>query len=67
MTLYLDLNALQSVPAANLNRDDLGSPKQVRYGDALRIRVSSQSWKRPIRIGVEKDLGEKAARPASCR
>ncbi|MFD8690760.1 type I-E CRISPR-associated protein Cas7/Cse4/CasC [Streptomyces sp. NPDC059651] len=62
MTLYLDLNALQSVPAANLNRDDLGSPKQVRYGDALRIRVSSQSWKRPIRLGVEKDLGEKAAR-----
>ncbi|MDX3180483.1 type I-E CRISPR-associated protein Cas7/Cse4/CasC [Streptomyces sp. ME02-7008A-1] len=62
MTLYLDLNALQSVPAANLNRDDLGSPKQVRYGNALRIRVSSQSWKRPIRHGVEKDLGEKAAR-----
>ncbi|NED81539.1 type I-E CRISPR-associated protein Cas7/Cse4/CasC [Streptomyces sp. SID11233] len=62
MTLYLDLSALQSVPAANLNRDDLGSPKQVRYGDALRIRVSSQSWKRPIRLGVETDLGEKAAR-----
>lgn len=62
MTLYLDLNALQSVPAANLNRDDLGSPKQVRYGNALRIRVSSQSWKRVIRLGVEEDLGEKAAR-----
>ncbi|CAL2073530.1 Type I-E CRISPR-associated protein Cas7/Cse4/CasC [Streptomyces murinus] len=62
MTLYLDLNALQSVPAANLNRDDLGSPKQVRYGNALRIRVSSQSWKRVIRHGVEQDLGEKAAR-----
>ncbi|WP_455771274.1 type I-E CRISPR-associated protein Cas7/Cse4/CasC [Streptomyces griseofuscus] len=62
MTLYLDLSALQSVPAANLNRDDLGSPKQVRYGNALRIRVSSQSWKRVIRHGVEQDLGEKAAR-----
>ncbi|MFI7314110.1 type I-E CRISPR-associated protein Cas7/Cse4/CasC [Streptomyces hygroscopicus] len=62
MTLYLDLSALQSVPVANLNRDDLGSPKQVRYGDALRIRVSSQSWKRVIRHGVEQDLGEKAAR-----
>ncbi|AWI28357.1 type I-E CRISPR-associated protein Cas7/Cse4/CasC [Streptomyces tirandamycinicus] len=62
MSLYLDLSALQSVPAANLNRDDLGSPKQVRYGNAPRIRVSSQSWKRVIRHGVEQDLGEKAAR-----
>ncbi|MFG2950488.1 type I-E CRISPR-associated protein Cas7/Cse4/CasC [Streptomyces adustus] len=62
MSLYLDLSALQSVPAANLNRDDLGSPKQVRYGNAPRIRVSSQSWKRVIRHGVEADLGEKAAR-----
>ncbi|MGW0995314.1 type I-E CRISPR-associated protein Cas7/Cse4/CasC [Streptomyces sp. NPDC002523] len=62
MSVYLDLSALQSVPAANLNRDDLGSPKQVRYGNASRIRVSSQSWKRVIRHGVEADLGEKAAR-----
>ncbi|MBL1102055.1 type I-E CRISPR-associated protein Cas7/Cse4/CasC [Streptomyces coffeae] len=62
MSLYLDLNAVQSVPAANLNRDDLGSPKTVRYGNASRIRVSSQSWKRVIRHGVEQDLGEKAAR-----
>jgi CRISPR system Cascade subunit CasC len=62
LSLYLDMSALQSVPAANLNRDDLGSPKQVRYGNAPRIRVSSQSWKRVIREGVESDLGEKAAR-----
>lgn len=60
--LFLDLSAIQSVPAANLNRDDLGSPKTVRYGNANRIRVSSQSWKRVIRQGVEEDLGEKAAR-----
>ncbi|MFD5029363.1 type I-E CRISPR-associated protein Cas7/Cse4/CasC [Streptomyces sp. NPDC058405] len=62
MSLFLDLSALQSVPAANLNRDDLGSPKTVRYGNTARIRVSSQSWKRVIRHGVEKDLGEIAAR-----
>ena len=61
-SVYLDLSALQSVPAANLNRDDLGSPKQVRYGNAPRIRVSSQAWKRVIRQGVEQDLGERAAR-----
>ncbi|MFI5800240.1 type I-E CRISPR-associated protein Cas7/Cse4/CasC [Streptomyces sp. NPDC051677] len=62
MSLFLDLSAVQSVPAANLNRDDLGSPKTVRYGNASRVRVSSQSWKRVIRHGVEGDLGEKAAR-----
>ncbi|WP_369387171.1 type I-E CRISPR-associated protein Cas7/Cse4/CasC [Streptomyces sp. CG1] len=62
MAIFLDLSATQSVPAANLNRDDLGSPKTVRYGNTPRIRVSSQSWKRVIRQGVEQDLGEKAAR-----
>ncbi|MEX3106000.1 MULTISPECIES: type I-E CRISPR-associated protein Cas7/Cse4/CasC [unclassified Streptomyces] len=62
MSLFLDLSALQTVPAANLNRDDLGSPKTVRYGNTSRIRVSSQSWKRVIRHGVEEDLGERAAR-----
>ncbi|MFD9099343.1 type I-E CRISPR-associated protein Cas7/Cse4/CasC [Streptomyces collinus] len=62
MALYLDLNATQSVPVANLNRDDLGSPKTVRYGNADRIRVSSQSWKRAIRHAIESDLGEKAVR-----
>lgn len=62
MSLYLDLTALQSVPVANLNRDDLGSPKIVKYGHTTRVRVSSQSWKRVIRHGVEQDLGEKAAR-----
>ncbi|MCD0485203.1 type I-E CRISPR-associated protein Cas7/Cse4/CasC [Streptacidiphilus sp. ASG 303] len=62
MSMFLDLHALQSVPAANLNRDDLGSPKTVRYGNADRIRVSSQSWKRVMRHGVERELGETAAR-----
>lgn len=62
MSLFLDLSALQTVPAANLNRDDLGSPKTVKYGNTSRIRVSSQSWKRVMRHGVEQDLGETAAR-----
>lgn len=62
MPLFLDLHAVQSVPVANLNRDDLGSPKSVRYGNANRIRVSSQSWKRVIRHGVEEELGECARR-----
>ena len=47
--LYVDIHALQTVPYANLNRDDLGSPKTVIYGGAERTRVSSQSWKRVVR------------------
>ena len=46
--LYVDIHALQTVPYANLNRDDLGSPKTVIYGGAERTRVSSQSWKRVV-------------------
>ena len=62
MALYIDLHVLQSVPFANLNRDDLGQPKTVRYGNTERIRVSSQSWKREIRHEVEEQLGEYAKR-----
>ena len=62
MALYIDLHVLQSVPFANLNRDDLGSPKTVRYGSTDRVRVSSQSWKREIRHEVEERLGEYAKR-----
>jgi CRISPR system Cascade subunit CasC len=62
VSLFVDFSAVQAIPAANLNRDDLGSPKTVTYGNAARIRVSSQSWKRVIRHGVEQDLGERAAR-----
>ena len=40
--LYLDINVLQTVPPANLNRDDTGSPKTAVYGGAVRARVSSQ-------------------------
>ena len=62
MALYIDLHVLQSVPFSNLNRDDLGSPKTVRYGSTDRVRVSSQSWKREIRHEVEERLGEYARR-----
>lgn len=49
MTLHLDIHVLQSVPPANLNRDDTGSPKTARYGGVQRARVSSQAWKRATR------------------
>lgn len=47
--LFLDIHAIQTVPPANINRDDTGSPKTAQYGGVTSARVSSQSWKRAIR------------------
>lgn len=47
---YLDLHILQTLPPANINRDDIGSPKTAVYGGVRRARVSSQSWKRATRL-----------------
>ena len=52
--LYLDLYALQSVPASNINSDDTGAPKKVTFGGALRSRVSSQALKRAMRDSLKK-------------
>ena len=49
MTTFLQLHILTAYPAANLNRDDTGSPKTMKFGGADRLRVSSQSLKRAIR------------------
>lgn len=53
--LFLDIHAIQTVPASNVNRDDTGSPKTAQYGGVLRSRVSSQSWKRAIREYFKKN------------
>lgn len=49
MSRFIQLHILTSYPAANLNRDDLGAPKSMRFGEANRLRVSSQSLKRAWR------------------
>ncbi|HEY9476424.1 MAG TPA: type I-E CRISPR-associated protein Cas7/Cse4/CasC [Mycobacteriales bacterium] len=59
---FLDIHLLQTVPYANLNRDDLGSPKDLIYGGVTRTRVSSQCWKRAVRLAVEERLGDPALR-----
>lgn len=46
----IELHILQSVPVSCLNRDDAGNPKSAVFGGANRARVSSQAWKRAIRI-----------------
>lgn len=59
---FLDLHVLHPVTAANLNRDADNEPKTISYGNAVRALVSPQAWKRAIRLNVEQDLGEPAAR-----
>lgn len=49
MTMFLQLHILTAYAAANLNRDDTGRPKTLRFGGAERLRVSSQSLKRAFR------------------
>lgn len=59
---FIDIHLLQTLPYSNINRDDLGSPKSLVYGGTDRTRVSSQSWKRAVRLAVETALADPAAR-----
>ncbi|MCE7081674.1 type I-E CRISPR-associated protein Cas7/Cse4/CasC [Streptomyces sp. ST2-7A] len=59
---FLDIHILQSVPFANLNRDDTNSVKTVQWGNVLRTRVSSQCWKRATREEFQDRIGEHALR-----
>jgi CRISPR system Cascade subunit CasC len=52
---YLDVHILQNVPPSNINRDDAGSPKTAYYGGVRRARVSSQAWKRAVRMAFLED------------
>lgn len=49
MSRFVQLHILTSYPPSNLNRDDTGRPKTALMGDALRLRISSQSQKRAWR------------------
>lgn len=54
--LYIDFHVLQTVPPSCINRDDTGSPKTAQFGGVTRARVSSQSWKRAIRLMFQKEF-----------
>ncbi len=58
MSTTIDIHILQSVPPANLNRDDSGSPKTATYGGVQRARVSSQAWKRVTRQHFSQTLSQ---------
>lgn len=54
----IEFHILQSFPVTCLNRDDVGAPKTAVIGGTTRARVSSQSWKRQVRLAMQ-DFGIK--------
>jgi CRISPR system Cascade subunit CasC len=54
----IEFHILQSFPVTCLNRDDVGAPKTAIVGGVTRARVSSQCWKRQVRMALH-DLGIK--------
>ena len=46
----VEYHILQSFPVSCLNRDDVGAPKSAMIGGTQRARVSSQCWKRQVRL-----------------
>ncbi|MDV6376275.1 type I-E CRISPR-associated protein Cas7/Cse4/CasC [Deinococcus arenicola] len=69
MKAILELHYLQNFAPSNLNRDDTGSPKDAYFGGTRRARVSSQSFKRAMRMDFRErgtvtrdELGERTKR-----
>lgn len=58
--IRIEYHILQSFPVTCLNRDDVGAPKTAVVGGITRARVSSQAWKRPVRMAMH-DFGVKLA------
>lgn len=52
----VEYHIIQSFPVTCLNRDDVGAPKSAEIGGVTRARVSSQCWKRSVRMSL-RDLG----------
>lgn len=50
MSLFVEFHLIQNFAPSNLNRDDTGAPKDALFGGYRRARVSSQCFKRAIRL-----------------
>ncbi len=61
-SLYLCIHVLQVAPVSCINRDDTGSPKTCIYGGTVRMRVSSQCWKRAVRMFMKDRFGDTGVR-----
>ncbi|WP_140919301.1 type I-E CRISPR-associated protein Cas7/Cse4/CasC [Limnobaculum xujianqingii] len=57
-SIRIEYHILQSFPVTCLNRDDVGAPKTALVGGVTRARVSSQCWKRQVRLALS-ELGVK--------
>lgn len=53
----IEFHILQSFPVTCLNRDDVGAPKTAVVGGVTRARVSSQCWKRAVRMAMHEVSG----------
>lgn len=54
--MFLQIHTLVSYPASLLNRDDAGLAKRIPFGNATRLRVSSQCLKRHWREDLAQQL-----------
>lgn len=52
--IRIEFHILQSFPVTCLNRDDVDAPKTAVIGGTTRARVSSQCWKRQVRLEMRK-------------
>ena len=52
MALFVEFHLIQNFAPSNLNRDDTGAPKDALFGGHRRARVSSQCFKRAIRLSA---------------
>ena len=58
--MFVELHIVQNFPPSNLNRDDLGQPKDADFGGYRRARISSQCLKRSTRYaGYNPDTSAK--------
>ena len=54
--MFLQMHYLSSYHASLLNRDDAGLAKRIPFGDATRLRISSQCLKRHWRVALQQNL-----------
>ena len=56
--MLIEIHMLKNYPATNLNRDDMGAPKNCIFGGIQRSRISSQCLKRSWRTSplFQKDM-----------
>lgn len=52
VSLFLEYHLIQNFAPSNLNRDDTGAPKDAIFGGQRRARVSSQCFKRAVRLAA---------------